>query len=54
MAMLESPNHPESLVAAVEFAFAPNGQLARTIEGFSARSGQVTMATAVALSLIHI
>ena len=51
MAMLESPNHSESLVAAVEFAFAPNGQLARTIEGFSTRSGQVTMAKAVAQAM---
>ncbi len=48
MAILESPHHPESLVAAVETAFAPNGQLARNIEGFRARSGQFTMAQSVA------
>jgi predicted Zn-dependent peptidase len=44
MASLERPTNPGSLVAAVLSAFAPNGQLARNIEGFSARSGQIAMA----------
>ena len=48
MASLERPTNPGSLVAAVLSAFAPNGPLARNIEGFSARSGQIAMAQAVA------
>ena len=48
MAPVERPTSPGSLVAAVLSAFAPSGQLARHIEGFSARSGQIAMAQAVA------